>query len=107
MSKLKKISLTLVFIICFVDLISSIFLFYNSREENKKLLYLKKEYINLQNSILEYEELKNSYTNMLEEEKTLSEKKTILEEKINNLNQEIVKTQNNIKNINFKIMNIS
>lgn len=77
------------------------------KEENNKLVQLRKEYIELEKQNELYITLKDNYLDIIEEENKLGTNNKTIEEQINTLNQEITTIKKQIEEINKKIKAIS
>lgn len=109
MNKMKKIRFGFI-IISFVLLIifvNQVVVYYHSLSENKKLKELRQSYDLLKDDIKDYEELKNNYLVVLEEENGLEDSYLELQSKVEKLNKEIAVLQDDIYKIEKKIDDIS
>lgn len=84
-----------------------VFSCYQYKLENIRLNELMEKYKNLQTQIASYEELKNSYMEVLDEESSLSDTSNSLQIKVDGLNLEIAELHTKIADINKKIKSIS
>lgn len=107
MSKMKRIFFIIVLVVCFLDIVVSWELFLFSKEKKNQFLSFWLEYEELEEQISQLEQLKNSYMVVLDEGKSLEEEKKIYDEKVEQLNQEILKLKESINEISNKIKNIS